>query len=71
MTDTQKLEVLRAAFAKACKFLRDNPPADGNVLFEDQRYLYAVCGGDTDPKGERWQKVFLDQVLQEKFETNQ
>lgn len=57
-------EVIVKAFKKACQFLREHPPHDTCDSIE---LAYLVVDGKSDPKGVRWMRYFLNQVLEEEI----
>ena len=68
MTGTEKLNVLRIAYAKACKWIRDNPPGDLDQYFakpNSNEYIDALAAGTKDPNGRAWQSVFITEALKE------
>lgn len=64
MDPDKKQEIIRKAFAKACKFLREHPPYD---TCESVELAYLVVNGSSDPDGVRWMKYFINEVLEEEI----
>ena len=63
MDDARKLEILRLAYAKVCKWIRQNPP--GNIDDYNDRQLAALTGAAEDPEGQRWVNCFIMEALDE------
>ena len=62
-------EVIEQAFRKACKYLREHPPADAG-WDGDMAIIQILAGGMiNDPEGKRWMTYFIKQVLDEMEET--
>ena len=59
--EKDKNEVIKQAFAAACKFLRDHPPEDTVELGPE--IVSLVIDAKSDPKGYRWAGYFIQQVL--------
>ena len=59
-----KNELIKAAFRKACKYLRDHPPVDAG-LDEDMEIFSLLIDSKSDPEGVRWMKYFLNEVMEE------
>ena len=59
--EKDKSEVIKQAFAAACKFLRDHPPEDAVELGPE--IISLVIDAKSDPKGYRWAGYFIQQVL--------
>lgn len=59
-----KNEVIFKAFQKACKYLRDHPPADTGWE-GDTEVLRLIVDAESDPEGDRWACHFINQVLDE------
>ena len=59
--EKDKSEVIKQAFAAACKFLRDHPPED--VVELGPEIISLVIDAKSDPKGYRWAGYFIQQVL--------
>ena len=57
-------EVVRLAFHKACKYLRDHPPCDAG-WDGDMSIIRLLVDAEGDPNGERWANYFVKQVLDE------
>ena len=64
-------EILKIAFLKACKYIRENPSAEiaTSIPFKTQITLLAG-GGKEDPKGLRYATYFLTEAEKE-YETKQ
>ena len=58
-----KNAVIFEAFKKACKYLREHPPADAG--WAGAEILSLVVDSKSDPEGERWACYFLNKVLDE------
>ena len=59
-----KNETIKRAFRKACKYLREHPPADagwdGNM-----EIISLLVDAKNDPEGVRWMRYFLNEVMKE------
>lgn len=62
MEDNKKNEIIKRAFSRACKFLREHPPDD---TCEHMELVQLVYDGASDPEGVRWAAYFIQQVLDE------
>ena len=60
--EKDKSEVIKQAFAAACKFLRNHPPED--TVEMGPEIVGLVIDAKSDPQGLRWAKYFLHQVLE-------
>lgn len=59
-----KNELIKAAFRKACKYLRDHPPADAG-WDDNMEIISLVVDAKSDPEGVRWMRYFLNEVMKE------
>ena len=57
-------ELVRKAFLKACKYLREHPPADAGWN-GDMEIIQLIIDAKSDPEGRRWMHYFLNEVLKE------
>ena len=64
-----KVEVMRKAFLKACKYLREHPPADAGWN-GDMEIIQLVVDAKSDPEGKRWMRYFLKEVMEEEEAEN-
>ncbi len=60
--EKDKNEVIKRAFAIACKFLRNHPPED---TCEHMELVHLVLDAKSDPQGYRWASYFIQQALDE------
>lgn len=65
MTDSEKLEILRIAFRKACQWIHDNPPGDLDMYFERPGYTQTLACNANYPDGSNWQSLFINEALKE------
>ena len=63
MDDARKLEILRLAYSKICKWVRENPP--GDIDKYNDRQLAALTSAAQDPEGQRWMNCFILDALDE------
>lgn len=63
MTDTERLYILRKAYAKACQWIHDNPPGDLNMYIERPYYVETLAANKDNPDGRNWQVLFINEVL--------
>lgn len=56
-----KNQVIFLALQKACKYLREHPPADAG--WGDTETLSLIMDAKSDPQGERWMLYFINEVL--------
>ena len=63
MDDARKLEILRLAYSKICKWVRENPP--GNIDNYNTRQMSALVGAEQDPEGRKWMDCFIMEALDE------
>ena len=59
-----KNELIKAALHKACKYLREHPPADAGW----DGYINIISllvDAKSDPDGIRWMKYFLNEAMKE------
>lgn len=65
----ERNEVIKKAFRKACKYLREHPPCDagwdGNM-----EIISLLVDAGSDPEGTRWMRYFINEVLKEEEEQN-
>jgi hypothetical protein len=59
-----KNELIKAAFCKACKYLREHPPADAG-WDGDMTILSLLIDAKSDPDGVRWMKYFINEAMKE------
>ena len=64
MINMDKNELVRKAFLKACKYLREHPPANAGWN-GDMEIIQLVVDAKSDPEGRRWMRYFLNEVLKE------
>lgn len=64
-----KVEIMRKAFLKACKYLREHPPADVGWN-SDMEIIQLVVDAKSDPDGKRWMRYFLSEVMKEEEAEN-
>lgn len=64
-----KVEIMRKAFLKACKYLREHPPADAGWN-GDMEIIRLVVDAKSDPDGKRWMRYFLSEVMKEEEAEN-
>ena len=64
-----KAELIRRAFLKACKYLREHPPADDGWN-GDMEIIQLVVDAKSDPEGWRWMRYFLNEVVKEEEAEN-
>ena len=62
-----KVEIMRKAFLKACKYLREHPPADAG-WDGDMNIIALLVDAKSDPDGKRWMRYFLNEVMKEEGE---
>ena len=62
-----KVEIMRKAFLKACKYLREHPPVDAG-WDGDMNIIQLLVDAKSDPEGMRWMRYFLNEVLKEESE---
>ena len=62
-----KVEIMRKAFLKACKYLREHPPVDAG-WDGDMNIIQLLVDAKSDPEGMRWMRYFLNEVLKEEGE---
>ena len=67
MENEEKLQIIKKAYAIACKLIHDNPPSDMNI-YNNSDYLRALLHAQDDLEGRYWQIAFLNQALKEKGE---
>ncbi len=60
----ERSEMAEKALFKACEFLRNHPPADA-LYMDDPEIIYLIVDSHSDPKGLKWLRYFLNQVLEE------
>lgn len=68
MSNEEKLIILQKAYALACKWIRENPPADLDLYFSKPNYIQALASGANDPEGKAWQLVFIQEAVNQKGE---
>lgn len=56
------VKILITALKKACKFIRENPPADIEAYNSENLFKALIAGAD-EPDGEEYIYYFLDQAL--------
>ncbi len=59
-----KNELIKAALRKACKYLREHPPADAG-WDGDMNIISLLVDAKSDPDGIRWMKYFLNEAMKE------
>ena len=59
-----KNELIKAALRKACKYLREHPPADAG-WYGDMNIISLLVDAKSDPDGIRWMKYFLNEAMKE------
>lgn len=59
-----KNELIKAAFRKACKYLREHPPADAG-WDGDMTIISLLVDSKSDPEGVRWMKYFINEAMKE------
>ena len=59
-----KNKMIKRAFRKACKYLRDYPPADAGYD-GDMEIISLLVDAKSDPEGVRWMLYFLNEVMKE------
>ena len=59
-----KYEILYQAFLKACKYLREHPPADAG-WDGDMKILSLLVKASEDPEGLRWAHYFINEAMAE------
>ena len=57
-------EMIKKAFRKACKYLRDHPPADAG-WDDNMEIIPLVVDAKSDPEGVRWMRYFLNEAMKE------
>ena len=57
-----KVEIVNRAFAKACKYLREHPPADGG-WDGDMTIIRLLVDAAGDPDGKRWMAHFINEAM--------
>lgn len=62
-----KVEIMRKAFLKACKYLREHPPADAG-WDGDMDIIALLVDAKSDPDGKRWMSYFLREAMKEEEE---
>lgn len=62
-----KVEIMRKAFLKACKYLREHPPADAG-WDGDMDIIALLVDAKSDPDGKRWMHYFLREAMKEEEE---
>lgn len=65
----EKVELMRRAFLKACKYLREHPPADAGWN-GDMEIIQLIVDAKSDPDGKRWMRYFLSEVMKEEEAEN-
>lgn len=61
---SKTVKILFIALKKACKFIRENPPANIEAYNSEILFKALITGAD-DPDGEEYIYYFLDQALKE------
>lgn len=64
MIHMDKNEVIFRAFQKACKYLREHPPADAGWN-GDMEVISLLLDAKNDLEGERWMLYFINKALDE------
>ena len=59
-----KNELIKVALRKACKYLREHPPADAG-WDGDMNIISLLVDAKSDPDGIRWMKYFLNEAMKE------
>lgn len=59
-----KNEIVRRALRKACKYLREHPPADAG-WDGDMEIISLLVDAKSDPEGVRWMRYFIHEALKE------
>ncbi len=67
ISNEEKLEIYKKAYAVACKLIHDNPPSDMNI-YNNHDYMRAILHTQDDPEGKYWQVAFLNQAMKKKGE---
>jgi hypothetical protein len=63
MTDNEK--ILHRALAKACKFIRENPPSEITPYLNDAGLMGALMDNGEDPEGFLYSELFLTRAFYE------
>ena len=69
MNNKERFEILQAAYIKACKWIRQNPPSSLDTTFEKTNaddYVSAFLAAGIDPEGKIWQNLFIQEAIREK-----
>lgn len=59
MTDFEKIIVLQEALKCACRWIRENPPAELSLYWQHENYMEALMAAGKDPEGKAWQTAFI------------
>ena len=59
MSDLEKLIVLQEALKCACRWIRENPPAELSLYSQHENYMEALMAARGDPEGKAWQYAFI------------
>lgn len=59
-------EVIKRALLRACKYLREHPPADAG-WDGDMEIISLLIDAKSDPEGTRWVNYFVKKVIDEEW----